>query len=73
MNSPFMGLGVVKSSTALVMEEKWVVRKHPRPKRRRQWSVRRESSMVPGVIRLGRMLYVHPDIHDEFLKRIPTL
>lgn len=71
MNSLFAGLGVVKSPTAVVPEEKWVVRKHPSPKRRRQWSVRRESNMVPGVIRLGRMLYVHPEIYDEFLKRIP--
>ncbi|WP_133248042.1 hypothetical protein [Comamonas sp. JNW] len=71
MNSSFAGLRVVKSAMAIVMKEEWAVRMHPTPKRRRRWTVRRETYMAPGIIRLDHTLYVHPEIYAELIKPAP--
>lgn len=61
----FHGMTVFSCPHAIVSGVRFVVVRHPRPKRRRQWTVRREAYETPTSWQLGNNLYVHPTIFEK--------
>lgn len=62
MSELFGVMKVVKSAFAI--DSRMVVVRHPIRKRRRNWSVRRETRPGIWLSEVQRTIYVHPDIYE---------
>lgn len=67
MSAPFnyLGMTIVLQPLAVAKGVRFVVFRHPHPKRRRQWSVRRKAYETPTAWQIGSTLFVHPIIYEK--------
>ncbi len=68
-----MELGGVKEFVNPLCEtvKVWhTVERHPIPKRRRQWTIRRNEKREPSIFRTPQGIYMHPTLYEQL--RIAT-
>ena len=65
-----LGTPVYESSLAISRTVIWEVIQHPRPKRRRRWSVRSRVETAPAAFQTRMGLYIHPDLLTKIRKML---
>lgn len=60
MSLNFYGLRVFESAWAVTLSWKWVVRKHPTPKRRKRWAPVRMRVETPCAYETPMGVVMHP-------------